>query len=392
MRRGTAKKTAIAIDDALGDLGTSINGDCRQEFSELGFEVLQRNLDAAMSLLADVARNPNFPQEEVDREKKKRLDALAQAESEPNGVAARLRSILAFGPGNPYGHPAQGFISAVEKFSREDLAQFHDRYWKPRGSVLILSGDITLAAAVELAKKNFGDWSGAPAPAPTIPAPRPVGPGKVFLVDRPNAAQTVVAEILPAPARNSPDYDVLSLANQVWGGAAGARLGMNIREEKGYSYGVFSFPAPFTKYGLWVATGGVQTNKTKESVVEFNKELKFIAGEKPVTDKEFADAKHERIRGYAQQFESMGRVVDQIRELWVTQLPMTELQREPEVLEKTSLGAVNTIAQKYAAPTQATLLLVGDLSKIEEGVRSLNLGEVVVLNVRGEPVKSRNQP
>jgi predicted Zn-dependent peptidase len=209
------------------------------------------------------------------------------------------------------------------------------------------------------------------------------------MVDRPDAAQTVVTEILPGPARAASDYYALSLANQVWGGAAGARLGMNLREEKGYSYGVFSFTAPYSKYGEWDAAGGVQTNKTKESVVEFEKELKFIAGEKPVSDQELADAKHERVRSYAQQFESMGRVAQQVTELWAVGLPMSELQREPDELEKATLESVNAAARKYAVPSGATLLLVGDLSKIGSGVRELNLGEVVVLDREGKPVRVR---
>jgi len=169
----------------------------------------------------------------------------------------------------------------------------------------------------------------------------------------------------------------------VWGGAAGARLGMNIREEKGYSYGVFSFPAPNSKYGTWRASGGVQTNKTKESVVEFEKELKFIAGQKAISDKELTNARQTRVRGYAQQFESMDRVGEQIEGLWIYGLPMAELQREPDELEKATLASVNAAAQKYAKPSGATLLLVGDLSKIESGVRELNLGDVVVLDAEG---------
>jgi zinc protease len=133
----------------------------------------------------------------------------------------------------------------------------------------------------------------------------------------------------------------------------------------------------------------VQTNKTKESVVEFNRELKFIAGEKPVSEKELTDAKHGRVRGYAQQFESMDRVAGQITELWATRLPMAELQREPDELQKATLESVNAAAQKYAKPSGATLLLVGDLSKIESGVRELNLGEVVILDAEGHPAAKK---
>ena len=133
----------------------------------------------------------------------------------------------------------------------------------------------------------------------------------------------------------------------------------------------------------------MQTNKTKESVVEFEKELKFIAGEEPITEKELTDAKHKRVRGYAQQFESMDRVAGQIKELWTFGLPMTELQHEPDELEKATLASVNAAAQSYAKPSGATLLLVGDLSKIETGIRELNLGEIVLVDVEGNPLPKK---
>jgi zinc protease len=386
MKRGTTTKKALEIDDSLGDLGTSLEGSAGRESASLNLEVLKRNLALALVVLGDVARNPNFPADELERERKLRLAQLSQAENQPNAISSRLSPMLAYGRNHPYGRPTTGYPATVEKLTSEDLAQFHETYWKPGGSVLIFAGDISVAEAADLAKTNFGSWKGAAPRAVTIPPPQPVGPGRVFLVNRADAAQTVVAEILPGTPRGATDYYALSLANTVWGGAAGARLGMNLREDKGYSYGVFSFPNALTKYGIWRASGGVQTNKTKESVVEFEKELKFIAGEKPITEKELTDARLSRVRGYAQQFEGMDRVAEQVEELWIYGLPMTELQHEPDELQKATLESVNAVAEKYAKPSGATLLLVGDLSKIESGVRELNLGEVVLLDVEGNPI------
>ena len=385
MKRGTASKKALEIDTAMGDLGTSLEGQAGRESSNLTLEVLKRNLTQAVAVLADVAQHPSFPQDEIERERKLRLAELAQAETNPNQISARLSPMLEYGRNHPYGHPVTGVPSSVQKITREDLVHFHDTYWKSAGSALIFVGDITLPDATKLAKEAFGSWKGT-APAVNVPAPQPIGPGKVYLVNRPDAAQTAVAWVLPGPARTSSDYYALTLANTVWGGAAGARLGMNLREDKGYSYGVFSFPALNAKYGMWRAFGGVQTNKTKESVVEFEKELKFIAGDKPVSDKELVDARNTRVRGYAQQFESMSEVAGQIEELWNYGLPLTELQREPDELQKTSLDSVNAAAQKYARPSGASLLLVGDASKIESGIRELNLGEIVMLDAEGNPL------
>ena len=191
----------------------------------------------------------------------------------------------------------------------------------------------------------------------------------------------------PGPPRKTSDYYALRLADTVWGGAAGARLGLNLREEKGYSYGVFSFPGFYKQAGVWRAGGGVQTNRTKESVVEFVKELKFIAGEKPVSETELANAKANRVRGYAQQFEALSRIGDQVAELWGAGLPVTDLQRAAAEFEKTPLAAVNAAARKYMQPAGASLLLVGDVAKIEAGIRELNAGEIVKLDANGRPLR-----
>jgi zinc protease len=387
MRRGTATRDALAIDTALGDLGTTLGWGAGREFAQLELEVLKRNLGPAMAILADVALNPSFPANEFDRERKLALDALAQQANSPQAIAGRVAFMLAFGADHPYGRPAMGLPGSVKAVTREDLVQFQKTYWKPGSSALVFAGDITLAEATQLARQHFGGWSGGAATEVKVGAPQPPGPGKVFLVDRQDAAQTVVAHVLPAPARRAPDYYALVLADAVYGGGGfGTRLNLNLREDKGYSYGVFSNPALFTNAGTIIASGGVQTDKTKESVVEFVNELKNLAGAKPVSDTELTAARLTKIRGYAQQFESVGRVNDQILALWAVRLPMVELQKEPESLLAATLAAVNAAAAKYGAPAGASLLLVGDLSKVEAGIRELKLGEIVHLDVEGRPV------
>ncbi|MCM3872641.1 MAG: insulinase family protein, partial [Pyrinomonadaceae bacterium] len=389
VKRGTKTRQALEIEDALGDLGTGIGGFTGYESTRMNMEVLKRNLSPALTIFSDVVRNPSFPAAEIDREKKQRLDALAQESQDANAVSTRVGQMVAFGPDHPYGRPVGGLPSTIQGITREDLARFHENNWKPGSTALVLVGDITLAEATELARQSFGSWAGGAAQTVNIPAPRPWGPGKVFLVDRQDAAQTVVRQMLPAPPRKTNDYYALNLADAVWGGGFGTRLNLNLREDKGYSYGVFSFPSLYSSAGVWVASGGVQTNKTKESVVEFVNELKSLSGAKPITELELTTAKHSRIRGYAQQFEAVSRIAGQVAGLWVAGLPMTELQREPSEFERATLSAVNAVAQKYSAPGGVTLLLVGDLAKIEAGVRELNLGEIIILDNEGKPVAKK---
>ena len=283
-----------------------------------------------------------------------------------------------------------GLPNTVSSLAREELTRFHQSNWKPGSTAIVFAGDVTLAEATDLARKHFAAWSGAAAPDVTIPAPRPVGPGKVFLVDRQDAAQTVIAHVLPAPSRKAADYYSMVLADAVYGGGGfGTRLNLNLREDKGYSYGVFSNAALLSSAGAIIASGGVQTDKTTESAAEFMKELKDLAGTKPISETELTGARLTKVRGYAQQFESLGRVADQILGLWSVRLPTVELQQEPEKLMSVPVSAVNAAAAKYARPAGATLLLVGDLSKIEPGIRKLNLGEIVKLDVEGRPAQQK---
>jgi zinc protease len=384
---GTPTRKALEIEDALGDLGTELTGFAVRESASLNFEVLERNLAPALNIVSDVIRNPQYPAEEVDREKKRHLDALGQQNNNPNTVASRVRAMLAFGVDHPYGRAAQGLPSSVAKIERTDLASYHQTYWKPGTSTVVFVGDIAMDKAMKLAGDAFGSWAAGSAPAVTIPAPRPAQPGRIYLVDRQDAAQTVVTQLLPAPKRMVDDYYAFRLVDAVWGGGGfGTRLNLNLREDKGYSYAVFSNMANYNDFGMWYSSGGVQTDKTKESVVEFAKEMTNLAGAKPISQTELTEAQQGRVRGYSQQFESLSRISGQIATLWVQGLPMTELQREVDATGAATMVDVMAASKKYVTPDKVTMLLVGDLAKIEPGIRSLNLGEVVVLDVEGKPV------
>jgi zinc protease len=382
---GTKTRPALEIETALGDLGTALTTQTQRETTRLSMEVLKRNLEPALTIFADVVRNTSFPAEEVEREKKRHLDALAQQASNGNAIAPRVRAMLAYGPEHPYGRPSQGLPATVQQITREDLAAFHAARFRPGGSAIVLVGDITLAQAQALSEKAFGSWSGAAPAAILIPPPSPAPAGRVYLVDRQDAAQTNVSLSLPGVGRKSPDYYALTLADGAWGASASSRLDMNLREDKGYSYGAFSAMQALQE-GIWYATSGVQTNKTKESVVEFEKELKGIGGAAPISEAEFADVRNRIVRGYAQGFESLGQIQDQVANLWADRLPMSDLQADYDRTAKVTREQAQAAADKYAKPDKAILLLVGDRAKIEAGVRELNLGEIVLIDAEGKPV------
>jgi zinc protease len=382
---GTATRKALAIEEALGDLGTELASFAAREAIYLNFEVLARNLDPTLGIVADVVRHPSFPAEEIERERKRQLDALAQQEKNGAAVAARVRSILAFGAEHPYGQPAQGLPATVAALTRDDVAAFHAERFRPGSTALVLVGALKLADAVALAEKHFGGWSGGAAPQIAIPAAQPAAAGTIYLVDRQDAAQSVLSQFLPAPARGGDDFDALQMTDEIWGASAGSRLNTKLRQEKGYAYGAFSNLAQYAGGGLWWGGGGVQTDKTKESVAELLSELAGLAGARPMAEKEYAESRLRRVRGYAQRFESFSRVADEVAALWVVGEPMSELQGQVDRIAALDRTTAQAAAAKWARPEAASIVAVGDRAKIEAGLREV--GEVVVVDSEGKRIE-----
>lgn len=383
--RGTASRDALKISGELGDLGTTIQATANTEDLRFSMDVLNRYLPGAMEVLTDVLRNPTFPAVEVDREKKNTIDALVQEMNDPDTLKWRIGPQLEFGSAHSYG--LRELPRTIETISREDLVMFHQTYLTPDRTALIFAGDITLDEAVAMTKKHFADWSGKAPPPAAIPPAKPAGPGRIYLVDRPGSAQTQVAILLPNPPRKSEDYYALNMVNTVYGGAFMSRLNLNIREDKGYAYNAWSHQQINTGPGLWWAYGGVQTDKTREALVEFVKEVKGLAGDKPITQAELESAQLWWKRGYPQEFSTLADISGRISGLWVKDLPMSEMQREIERPAEVSLETVNAAAQKHIVPEQMMILLIGDQAKIEPGIKELNLGPIVPLNVEGMPLE-----
>jgi zinc protease len=254
--------------------------------------------------------------------------------------------------------------------------------------VLVVVGDVTLDEARRLAVKHFGSWSGPAVDLGPLPEPRPAKTGRVYLVDRQDSAQSVVTLILPGAPRSSPDYHGLQIVDAVFGGTFGSRINMNLRESKGYSYGVFSAPVFLKAAGWWQAGGGVQTKVTRESIAELVKELKAVEGTKPIDAKELATAKANRVRGYSQGFEGLDHIAGRVDALWVLDRPLAELATEPVELEKVTLEQANRIAKGYADPARTIWLVVGDRSKIELGLKELGLGEIVAVDPLGRTLET----
>jgi zinc protease len=390
--RGTETRGALAIADEMGDLGASFSAAAEREYAAVHIELLRPHLDRGMTIVADLIRHPSFPQLELDSERALRLEQLAQEEADPGALARRIAPMLSFGRDHPYGRPLRGLPATVKRLTRADLAAFHRASWRASSSAIIFAGDIRLDEAIALARRHFGDWSGPAASRPAIEQPHPLGPGTIFLVDHEGATQTVIAQVLAGAPRKSGDRDALRLVDAVWGAGFGTRLNLNLREDKGYTYGIYSTLQFLNQAGAWRAVARVQTDKTAESVAEIAKELRGLAGPRPITSDELDYAKESLRRGYAQEFEQLGRIATQVAERWAAELPMTDLAREVERIQPITLDRVNQAARKYAVPSSATLLLVGDRNVIEPAIRTLDLGEIAILDAEGKPARADVSP
>jgi zinc protease len=265
------------------------------------------------------------------------------------------------------------------------VTAFHQARWKPKGAVLVVVGSPSLEQVRALAQTAFGSWSGAAEAPPAWSAAAPPYRGKIAIVDRPDAAQTYVVHILNAPPRWGEEYYAWRQAGEVLGAGASGRLYANLRQDKGYSYGASSSQWLSSGPLAWFAQGGVDTDKTKESLVEFVAEAKGIGGDKAITETELEDARLAWLRGYAAGFLTNLDVTRRVADLWARGWPMSLLAEEPALFTQTSLDDVRAAAKRYAVPAEATVLLVGDRGKIETGVRSLALGDVIVVDVEGKP-------
>jgi zinc protease len=215
---------------------------------------------------------------------------------------------------------------------------------------------------------------------PSYPTPsEPV----IYLVDKQNAPQSQIRIGSTGPDRSTKDYYKLIVMNTLLGGGFSSRLNMNLREEKGYTYGANSGMVMAKTHGYWVAAAGVQTKVTKEALVEFKKEINGIDGSRPVTEDEVDGVRKNLTRGYVQNFESVGMLLGQVTPLVSDDLPFDEIGKYIPAVDAQTPASVMEMGKKYIDFNKSVIVVVGDLSKIEEGIRSLNWGKVVVVDEDG---------
>jgi zinc protease len=376
---GAAGKDSLALDDAISFLGADLSTGSSWDASSVSLHVPVARLDKALTLMADVALRPDFPEKELKRLKKEALTALLQARSEARQIASRAFSKALFGENQRYGLPAGGTARSIAALTAEDLRAFYKAQYQPGNAALIAVGDVQPATILPLLEKAFGSWTAGGATPPPLPVPPHVKGRTILLVDKPGAAQSVLRAGRVGPDRRTPDYADLEVMNTLLGASYTSRLNDNLREQHGYSYGASSRFDYRRSAGVFLAAADVQTKVTGEAMSEFMKELERI--KTPATAVEVERARNFLALRFPEQFETTGQIASKLAAQFVYGLPADTW----DSFVPKALGVSATALQKAAASQVDTknmvFVVVGDRSIVEKPLRALNLGEIKVLSV-----------
>ena len=369
---GTQSRSTTAIADQLSGLGASLALTAGWDSTTASMRSLTRQLDAALELYADVIVNPAFPEQELARVRDTRLATLRLQRDTPEAVAGVVLQRVLYGRDHTYGHPLSGDEPSLKSISRQDVRAFYDAHMRPNNSTLIVVGDVRAADLVAKLEKAFASWK--PGQTPSLAAsvaPPPRDRGGIYVVDRPGSVQSVVLVAQVGVPRNTPDFFPLQVMNRILGGATSARLYMNLRQDKGYTYGASSAFNYRRGAGPFVAQAAVQGFSTRESVIEFLKELRGIRGEIPVSPEEIDSARQAIIRGFPRGFETPEQIAANLEAVVTYELPDAYFNSYAQNIAAVTLDDLNRVAKQYLHPDRMAIVIVGDRKSIEQPLRSV---------------------
>jgi zinc protease len=383
LREGTTKRSSKDIAEQVDALGATLaaNSGLSSLTSVVNTSGLVENLDQTLELFADVIRNPTFPQAEVDKYKTRTLAQLQFQRSIPQFLAQEQFSRAIYGTN----HPA-ALVSAppesIKKLTTKDLAEFHSTYYRPNNAILAIVGDVTMKEILPKLEKVFGDWQKGDVPATTIPPAPAQSESRIYLIDRPGSVQTVLQLGTLGIERTSPDYFGVLLADRVLGGGPSGRLFLNLREDKGYTYGAYSGFSSSKYRGTWVSSSEVRTDVTEGAMKEFMYELNRLRNE-PVSADELENAKRAIIGGFALSLESPATLLQNVITQKIYNLPADYWDTYPQKVAAITAADVQRAAQKYLDMGHLQVVAVGDASKARDVLAKY--GKVELYDADGKP-------
>jgi zinc protease len=373
---GTGTLSSIQVHEAIARLGAQLETDIGSDAMSVGFTVLGRFADRALALLGDVVARPALRDDDFARVRQLRLHRLTQLRDVPSAIADRAFVSLLYGR-HPYGHTPIGSERTLMAVTAEDVREFHRRAIRPSATTLIAVGDCDHEPVRRSAEAAFGTWSDAGGPVSPGDTAWPT-PAKLNVVPRPGAPQSELRIGHVAAQRTTPDYHALIVANMVLGGQFTSRINMNLREEKGFTYGArtsFDFrrgPGPF------VLQAGVQTSATAESIQESIREITEMRGSRPITADELRLAVAALTRGYARNFETADQIGRAATQLALYGLPDTYFSEFVPRVEAVTVAGIADALTRHLDPTRLTTVVVGDYDAVGADLARIGLGDPLI--------------
>jgi zinc protease len=381
MMEGTSTRTAqqIAQEQETMASTVSVSAGGSGENATVMASSLNENFDRTLALASDVVLNPSFPEQELARYKTRQKASVVQVRMIPRFLAMERYARVIYGD-HPSGR-VMPTVESIDKVTRDAIVNFHQAHYVPDKAILAIVGDTTLAEARKKVETAFGAWKRSGVAVPPVQDPAPVGPTTVFLVDRPNSVQTSLIVGTQAINRMSPDYDVLELVNAIIGGGPTGRLFLNLREEKGWTYGAYSgLNAPRFR-GDWSAQTEIKGDVTEAAVGEILNEVNRLRTE-PIPDKEFLDKKRSLVASFALSLETPMAILSDYITSRRYNLPADYWAKYPERIAAITKEQVQAAAKKYLDPGRLQIVAVGDGKKIGESLKKF--GPIEVYNTEGK--------
>jgi zinc protease len=386
---GTMSLTSLQISDKLMLLGATIGSYSDLDASYVAMNTLKATLEPSLDLFADVVLNPAFAETELKRLRDLQLNAIKREGTQPFSMAMRVVPKYLYGPGTAYSNPmtGTGYVETVNSITRDDLVKFHQSWFKPNNSSLVVVGDVDMNTLIAGLEKRFEKWKPGDVQKKNIPVASAAKKNTLYLIDKPESQQSVIMSgYLIEPYGKISEVAGEAVTN-VFGGDFTSRLNMNLREDKHWSYGAGSFISNAKGQRPMLAYAPVQTDKTKESALEVIKEFKAFAGDKPMTQEEFDRNKNNTILGLPGRWETNGSVSGSIIEIEKYGLPQDYYKNFDRNVRALTLEDARKASKSIVIPDKLTWFVVGDKEKVMKGLSEVGFAEIVVIDADGNPVK-----
>jgi zinc protease len=356
---GTTTRTSREIAEQLAALGASIGGGASPSSGESSVTVtgLTENIESTLALAADVIRNPKFPAAELDKFRSRFLAQLQQQRANPGFQAQEEFMRAVYGT-----HPAGNVVppeAVIKALTSEDLSAYHSRYFRPNNVMVLAYGDLNLKDLTTQLERAFGEWKAGEEVQVALPELSAPERSRVLLVDRPGSVQASLWVGGLGIERTSADYFAVLVMNHILGGGPASRLFVNLREDKGYTYGVYSTFSGSRFPGVMLATTDVRNAVTEGAMKELDAELRRIATE-PVPQKELENAKRALIGRFALSLDSPQALMANLATQKIYGLPADYWDQYPKHVEAISAADVQRVAKKYYDPARLQIVAVGD--------------------------------